>query len=62
MSAKHKSILLDTQRLNEAAKIPGVKSRAKTAPAAIDDGVVLQRFKDLMRKNAGKLRFAGHAG
>ena len=54
------SIRLDTQLADEAAKVLGVKSRTEAVHSALREIVALKRFKKLMRKNAGKLSFAGH--
>jgi Arc/MetJ family transcription regulator len=54
------SIRLDTHLADEAAKVLGVKSRTEAVHVALREIVALQRFKDLMRKQAGKLSFAGH--
>lgn len=54
------SIRLDTQLADEAAKLLGVKSRTEAVHIALREIVALKRFKDLMKKNAGKLKFAGH--
>jgi Arc/MetJ family transcription regulator len=54
------SIRLDTHLADEAAKVLGVKSRTEAVHVALREIVALQRFKDLMRKNAGKLSFAAH--
>jgi Arc/MetJ family transcription regulator len=53
-------ILLDTHVADEAVKVPGVKSRNEVVHAALRE-IVERRFKDLMKKNAGKLLFAGHS-
>ena len=53
------SIRLDTELADEAAKVLGVKSRTEAIHVALKEIVALQRFKDLMAKNAGKLRFQG---
>jgi Arc/MetJ family transcription regulator len=53
------SIRLDTELADEAAKVLGVKSRTEAVHVALREIVALQRFKDLMTKNAGKLRFEG---
>ena len=53
------SIRLDTDLADEAAKVLGVKSRTEAIHVALKEIVALQRFKDLMTKNAGKLRFEG---
>jgi len=53
------SIRLDTELADEAAKVLGVKSRTEAVHVALKEIVALQRFKDFMTKNAGKLRFQG---
>ncbi len=53
------SIRLDTKLADEAAKVLGVKSRTEAIHVALKEVVALQRFKDLMTRNAGKLRFEG---
>jgi len=53
------SIRLDTQLADEAAKVLGAKSRTEAVHVALREIVALRRFKDLMRKNRGKLSFAG---
>jgi Arc/MetJ family transcription regulator len=54
------SIRLDTHLADEAAKVLGVKSRTEAVHVALREIVALKRFKDLMKKNAGKLSFASH--
>jgi len=53
------SIRLDTQLADEAAKVLGVKTRTEAVHVALREIVALRRFKKLMKKNAGKLKFAG---
>ena len=60
MSATMTSIRLDTRLADEAAKVLGVKNRTEAIHLALREVVALKRFKDLMAKNAGKLKFAGH--
>ena len=60
MAATLTSIRLDTHLADEAAKVLGVKSRTEAVHVALREVVALKRFKDLMRKHAGKLSFAGH--
>jgi Arc/MetJ family transcription regulator len=60
MSVSLTSIRLDTQLADEAAKVLGVKSRTEAVHMALREIVALKRFKALMKKNAGKLSFAGH--
>jgi len=54
------SIRLDTQLADEAAKVLGAKSRTEAVHTALREIVALKRFKNLMKKHAGKLSFAGH--
>jgi Arc/MetJ family transcription regulator len=54
------SIRLDTHLADEAAKILGVKSRTEAIHVALREIVALKRFKDLMKKQAGKLSFEGY--
>ena len=53
------SIRLNKDLADEAAKILGVKSRTEAIHLALEEVVALKRFKELMTKNAGKLKFAG---
>ena len=54
------SIRLDTHLADEAAKVLGVNTRTEAIHVALREVVALKRFKDLMKKNAGKLKFAAH--
>ena len=60
MPATITSIRLDTELADRAAKVLGVKSRTEAVHVALREVTALRNFKNLMRKNAGKLRFAGH--
>jgi Arc/MetJ family transcription regulator len=51
---------LDTDLADESAKALGVKSRTEAVHVALREIVALKRFKDSMRKHAGKLSLAGH--
>jgi Arc/MetJ family transcription regulator len=53
------SIRLDTDLADEAVKVLGAKSRTEAVHVALREIVALKRFKQLMEKNAGKLKFAG---
>jgi Arc/MetJ family transcription regulator len=53
------SIRLDTQLADEAAKVLGVKTRTEAVHVALREVVALRRFKNLMKKNAGRLKFSG---
>ena len=59
MSVTMTSIRLDTDLADEAVKVLGVKSRTEAVHVALKEIVALQRLKDLMTKNAGRLRFEG---
>ena len=52
-------IRLNKRLVDEAAKALGVKSRTEAVRIALKEVVALKRFRNLMSKNAGKLRFAG---
>jgi Arc/MetJ family transcription regulator len=60
MAVSMTSIRLDTDLADEAVKLLGAKSRTEAIHKALSEMVALQRFKGLMKKNAGKLKFAGH--
>ena len=51
------SIRLDIHLADEAARVLGVKSRTEAVHVALREIVALKKFKKLMAKNAGKLRF-----
>lgn len=53
------SIRLDTDLADEAVKVLGAKSRTEAIHLALREVIALERFKDLMTRSAGKLRFAG---
>ncbi len=59
MTATMTSIRLDTDLADEAAHILGVKSRTEAVHLALREIVAMQKFKRLMAKNAGKLKFEG---
>ncbi|MGH9624070.1 MAG: type II toxin-antitoxin system VapB family antitoxin [Bryobacteraceae bacterium] len=60
MATKMTSMRLDAGLADEAARLLGVKSRTEAVHAALREVVALMRFKELMRKHAGKFSFAGH--
>lgn len=62
MAVTMTSIRLDTQLADEAVKVLGVKSRTEAVHMALREIVALKRFKKLMKKHAGKLRFSGYGG
>jgi Arc/MetJ family transcription regulator len=51
------SIRLDTKLADEAAKALGAKTRTEEVHDALREVVALNRFKTLMLRNAGNLRF-----
>jgi Arc/MetJ family transcription regulator len=57
MAVSMTSIRLDTDLADEAVKILRVKSRTEAIHVALREVVALRRFKNLMKKNAGKLSF-----
>jgi Arc/MetJ family transcription regulator len=60
MAVKRSSIRLDTDLVDEAAKILDAKSRSEAVDVALREIVALKRFKKLMKKQAGKLSFDGY--
>ena len=58
MASTLTSIRLDTRLADEAARVLGVKNRTEAIHVALREVVALKRFKNLMKKNAGKLKFA----
>ena len=60
MAVTMTSIRLDTQLADEAAQVLGVKSRTEAIHVALREVVALKRFKELMKKQAGKLSFDGY--
>jgi Arc/MetJ family transcription regulator len=59
MAATLTSIRLDTKLADKAARALGVKSRTEAVHIALREIVGNQRFKDVMKKYQGKLKFAG---
>ena len=60
MAVTMTSIRLDTALADEAAKVLGAKSRTEAIHVALREIVALKRFKALMKKNEGKLKFEGY--
>lgn len=54
------SIRLDTRLADEAVKALGAKSRTEAVHIALREIVALKRFKALMKKNEGKLKFEAY--
>src|ERR1022692_1266679 len=59
MAVTMTSIRLDTDLADEAKKVLRVKSRTEAVHVALREIVALKRFKALMKKNSGKLKFSG---
>jgi Arc/MetJ family transcription regulator len=59
MSLSLTSIRLDIRLADEAAKLLGAKSRTEAVHLALREVVATKRFKELMKKNAGKHKFTG---
>jgi Arc/MetJ family transcription regulator len=59
MAGTMTSIRLDTRLADEAAKLLGAKSRTEAIHIALREIVALKKFKALMKKNSGKLKFSG---
>ena len=53
------SIRLDTRLADEAARLLGTKSRTEAVHAALREVVALKKFKALMTRHGGKLKFEG---
>jgi hypothetical protein len=51
------SVRVDIRLADEAAEVLGAKSRTEAVHAALREIVALKKFKKLMTKHAGKLRF-----
>jgi len=57
--ARTTSIRLNKRLVNEAAKAIGAKFRPEAVRLALETFIGLKRFKNLMKRNAGKLPFDG---
>lgn len=57
MTTTMTSIRLDTRLADDAAKLLGVKTRTEAVHAALREIVALKKFRNLMARHAGKLRF-----
>jgi Arc/MetJ family transcription regulator len=59
-SIKMTSIRLDTKLADDAVKVLGAKSRSEAVHIALREVVALKKFKKMMSKYGGKLKFEGH--
>jgi Arc/MetJ family transcription regulator len=54
------SIRLDTKLADDAVKVLGAKNRSEAVHIALREVVALKKFKEMMSKYGGKLKFEGH--
>ena len=59
-SIKMTSIRLDTKLADDAVKVLGAKNRSEAVHIALREVVALKKFKGMMSKYGGKLKFEGH--
>jgi Arc/MetJ family transcription regulator len=59
-SIKMTSIRLDTKLADDAVKVLGAKSRSEAVHIALREVVALKKFKEMMSKYGGTLKFEGH--
>jgi len=59
-SVRMTSIRLDTKLADDAAKALGARNRSEAVHLALKEVVALNKFKQLMSKHGGKLRFEAH--
>jgi hypothetical protein len=60
MAGTMTSIRLNLKLADEAVKVLGAKSRTEAVHMALEEIVALKRFKRLMKKYEGKLKFEGY--
>jgi len=59
-SVKMTSIRLDTKLADDAVRALGARSRSEAVHMALKEVVALKKFKQLMSKYGGKLKFEAH--
>ncbi len=59
-SVKMTSIRLDTKLADDAVRALGARSRSEAVHIALREVVALKKFKELMAKQGGKLKFEAH--
>jgi len=59
-SVKMTSIRLDTKLADDAVKALGARNRSEAVHMALKEVVALKKFKQLMSKYGGKLKFEAH--
>lgn len=57
---KMTSIRLDTKLADDAVKALGAKSRSEAVHIALREVVALKKFKELMTKHGGRMKFEAH--
>ncbi|MFZ6017190.1 MAG: type II toxin-antitoxin system VapB family antitoxin [Nitrospirota bacterium] len=59
-TVKMTSIRLDTKLADEAVKVLGAKNRSEAVHVALREIVALKKFKELMSRYGGKLKFEAY--
>jgi len=59
-SVKMTSIRLDTKLADDAVRALGARNRSEAVHMALKEVVALKKFKQLMSKYGGKLKFEAH--
>ena len=59
-SVRMTSIRLDTKLADDAVKALGARNRSEAVHMALREVVALNKFKQLMSKYGGKLKFEAH--
>lgn len=59
-SVRMTSIRLDTKLADDAVKALGARNRSEAVHMALKEVVALNKFKQLMSKYGGKLKFEAH--
>lgn len=59
-AVKMTSIRLDTKLADDAVKVLDAKSRSEAVHMALREIVALKKFKEMMSKHGGKLKFEAH--
>jgi Arc/MetJ family transcription regulator len=54
------SIRLDTKLADDAVKALGARNRSEAVHIALQEVVALKKFKELMSKHGGKMKFDAH--
>ncbi len=57
---KMTSIRLDTKLADDAVKALGARNRSEAVHMALQEVVALKKFKELMARHGGKMKFEAH--